>query len=67
MTAGDVHGELVDLVAGRLAGRVDDRQRFVFDSTGVPIQDLASAEMIYERACSSVGVPTFEFDAATTV
>jgi len=67
MTAGDIHGELADLVAGRLVGRMDDRQRFVFDSTGVSIQDLAAAEMIYERACSSVGVPSFEFDAATTV
>jgi ornithine cyclodeaminase/alanine dehydrogenase-like protein (mu-crystallin family) len=67
MTAGDSHGELADLVVGRLVGRVDDRQRFVFDSTGVPIQDLAAAEMIYERACSSTDVPTFEFDAATTV
>jgi alanine dehydrogenase len=57
MRAEDVRGELAQLVAGLCIGRADDAERWVFDSTGLAIQDLAAAEMIYERACASCGVP----------
>jgi alanine dehydrogenase len=57
MTAADVQGELAELVAGRLAGRASDDERWVFDSTGLAIQDLAAAEMIHERARAAGGVP----------
>jgi alanine dehydrogenase len=57
MTGLDVRGELAELVAGRLAGRTSDDERWVFDSTGLAIQDLAAAEMIYERALAAGGVP----------
>ena len=50
MTAADIHGELADVVAGRVAGRTDPEQLFVFDSTGTAIEDLAAAEMLYEIA-----------------
>jgi alanine dehydrogenase len=56
MRAEDVRGELAQLVAGRCTGRTDDEERWVFDSTGLAIQDLAAAEMIYERACATSGV-----------
>ena len=57
MKATDVQGELAELVAGRLAGRASDDERCVFDSTGLAIQDLAAAGMIYERARAAGGVP----------
>jgi ornithine cyclodeaminase/alanine dehydrogenase-like protein (mu-crystallin family) len=57
MKATDVHGDLAGLVAGKVAGRASDDERWVFDSTGLSIQDLAAAEMIYERARAGVGVP----------
>jgi alanine dehydrogenase len=57
MRATDVQGELVELVAGRLAGRTSVDERWVFDSTGLAIQDLAAAGMIYERARAAGGVP----------
>jgi alanine dehydrogenase len=57
MRATDVQGELAELVAGRLAGRTSDDERWVFDSTGLAIQDLAAAGMIYERARAAGGVP----------
>jgi ornithine cyclodeaminase/alanine dehydrogenase-like protein (mu-crystallin family) len=57
MRATDVQGELAGLVAGRLAGRTSDDERWVFDSTGLAIQDLAAAGMIYERARAAGGVP----------
>jgi alanine dehydrogenase len=57
MQATDVQGELADLVAGRMAGRASGGERWVFDSTGLSIQDLAAAEMIYERARAAGSVP----------
>jgi alanine dehydrogenase len=57
MQATDVQGELADLVAGRVAGRASGDERWVFDSTGLSIQDLAAAEMIYARARAGGSVP----------
>jgi len=57
MKATDVRGDLADLVAGKSAGRSSDDERWVFDSTGLSIQDLAAAEMIYARARAAGGVP----------
>jgi ornithine cyclodeaminase/alanine dehydrogenase-like protein (mu-crystallin family) len=57
MRATDVDGELAELVAGRVAGRTSGDERWVFDSTGLSIQDLAAAEMIYERARAAGSVP----------
>jgi alanine dehydrogenase len=47
---GDVHGELGDVVAGALDGRTDADGVTVFDSTGLAIQDVAAAHVVYERA-----------------
>ena len=50
VTFRDVHAELGDLVIGRKAGRTNPEEITVFDSTGVAIQDVASAAWIYQRA-----------------
>jgi ornithine cyclodeaminase len=42
--------ELGEILAGRAAGRSDDRQRTVFKSVGNAIQDLVVAARAYERA-----------------
>lgn len=60
MRAADVHGELAQLAAGQVAGRTHGDELWVFDSTGLSIQDLAAAEMIYERARAAGGVPQME-------
>jgi ornithine cyclodeaminase/alanine dehydrogenase-like protein (mu-crystallin family) len=44
------YAELGEIVAGRKAGRVDDAEIIVFDSTGVAIQDATAAACAYERA-----------------
>jgi ornithine cyclodeaminase/alanine dehydrogenase-like protein (mu-crystallin family) len=62
MRATDVHCELAQLAAGRIAGRVNADERWVFDSTGLSIQDLAAAAMIYERAKAVGGVPQIELN-----
>jgi alanine dehydrogenase len=57
MQAADVHGELAQLAAGQVSGRTHGDEQWVFDSTGLSIQDLAAAEMIYARARAAGGVP----------
>jgi ornithine cyclodeaminase/alanine dehydrogenase-like protein (mu-crystallin family) len=58
VTAGDVHADLGGLVTGERPGRVDDREVFVFDSTGVALQDAACALAVQARALErGIGVP----------
>ncbi len=46
----DVHGELADVISGRVPGRTSDDEIFVFDSTGTALQDVAVASMAVRRA-----------------
>jgi ornithine cyclodeaminase/alanine dehydrogenase-like protein (mu-crystallin family) len=48
-TRESVHGELAEVVVGRKPGRTDDDEITIFDSTGLAIQDVASAALAYER------------------
>jgi ornithine cyclodeaminase/alanine dehydrogenase-like protein (mu-crystallin family) len=50
VTSADVHAELGDLIIGRKPGRTNPDEITVFDSTGVAIQDVASAAWVYEQA-----------------
>jgi alanine dehydrogenase len=47
---GDLHGELGDIVAGTVEGRTAGDGVTVFDSTGLAIQDVAAAHVVYEHA-----------------
>jgi alanine dehydrogenase len=46
----DIHGDIGDIVVGELDGRTDDDGVTVFDSTGLAIQDVAAAHVVYEHA-----------------
>ena len=50
MKATDIHGELADVVSGRVPGRRSDAEITVFDSTGTALEDVAAAAWAYERA-----------------
>ncbi|WP_424002124.1 ornithine cyclodeaminase family protein [Haloarcula salina] len=50
LTDDDLYGELGDVVAGTLDGRTDADGLTVFDSTGLAIQDVAAAHVVYEHA-----------------
>jgi len=50
VTSADVHAELGELVTGAKPGRTNREEITVFDSTGVALQDAASAAWIYQRA-----------------
>lgn len=43
-------GEMGAVIAGAVPGRTDDAQITVFDSTGIALQDLASAAVILHKA-----------------
>jgi len=49
MTRERVHAELGEVVAGRKPGRERDDETIVFDSTGMALQDVAAASIVYER------------------
>jgi ornithine cyclodeaminase/alanine dehydrogenase-like protein (mu-crystallin family) len=46
----DVHAELGEVVAGRKVGREREDETIIFDSTGMALQDLAAASIVYDRA-----------------
>lgn len=46
----DVHGELADVICGRVRGRTSEDETFVFDSTGTALQDVAVASIAVQRA-----------------
>jgi alanine dehydrogenase len=46
----DVHGELADVICGRVPGRSSEEETFVFDSTGTALQDVAVASIAVQRA-----------------
>ena len=50
MTRGGVYAELGEIVAGRKPGRERDDEVIVFDSTGMALQDVAAASIVYDRA-----------------
>ena len=57
MTAADVHGELGGIVAGTTTGRSSPEETFVFDSTGMALQDAMTAVVVLDRVrASGLGV-----------
>lgn len=50
VTASAVHAELGEIVCGKKPGRTSTGEITIFDSTGMALQDVASAAMVYEQA-----------------
>ncbi|WP_435365494.1 ornithine cyclodeaminase family protein [Haloarchaeobius sp. DYHT-AS-18] len=46
----DIDGEIGQIVTGKIEGRTADDGVTVFDSTGLAIQDVATAHVVYEHA-----------------
>ena len=46
----DIFGELGEIITGRMKARMNDSDITVFDSTGLAIQDVATADMVYRKA-----------------
>jgi len=50
VTRSDVHAELGEIVAGKKVGRESEEEIIIFDSTGMALQDVAAAALVYEKA-----------------
>jgi len=58
-----IHASLGEIVAGLKPGRVDENEITIFDSTGLAIQDVAVAGVVYEKALKrGVGLKLKLFD-----
>lgn len=53
VTRANVHAELGEVIAGQKAGRISEEEIIIFDSTGMALQDVAAAAIVYEKAISS--------------
>lgn len=59
----DIHATLGEVVAGMKPGRSNDREITVFDSTGLAIEDIICARLIYEKVKNKAGFTTMELSA----
>jgi alanine dehydrogenase len=48
--AEDIYGTLGEVVANRKKGRENDEEITIFDSTGLAIEDIICAKLVYEKA-----------------
>lgn len=60
ITEADVAGSLADVVSGKIAGRTSGDEVTVFDSTGLAIEDIAVASLVYARALEGKAGTRFE-------
>jgi alanine dehydrogenase len=63
MSLEDLHAELPEIVAGQKPGRTSDQDITIFDSTGVALEDIAAASLVYERAIRAGVGTTIDFAA----
>ena len=59
-TSSQIYGTLAELVIGAKKGRTDNRAITVFDSTGIAIEDMAVARLIFEKAQQIGGYPSID-------
>jgi alanine dehydrogenase len=57
---GEVYGTLAELVVGKKKGRTDNRVITVFDSTGIAVEDIAVAKLLFEKAQQVGGYPSID-------
>ncbi|MFC3960298.1 ornithine cyclodeaminase family protein [Halovivax cerinus] len=60
----DIYGEIGEIVVGDRDGRTADTGVTVFDSTGLAIQDVAAAHVVYEEASDADGGSPFDLVGA---
>jgi ornithine cyclodeaminase/alanine dehydrogenase len=58
ITRDDVYGELGEVIAGIKPGRTSSDEIIIFDSTGMALQDVVTAAVVYEKAVTEgAGTP----------
>ena len=61
ITEKDIHGTLGDIITGRKKGRSSKREITLFDSTGLAVQDVSCAEVVFREAAKRKGVRAVRF------
>ena len=56
----EVYGTLVEVIVGKKKGRTDSRAITVFDSTGIAVEDIAVAKLLFEKAQQAGGYPSID-------
>ena len=64
MTPRDVYAELGEVVARVKPGRASDDEIFIFDSTGMALQDVITATIVYENAIKQGAGAVIDFAAS---
>jgi alanine dehydrogenase len=61
---GEVYGTLAELVVGKKKGRPDNKVITIFDSTGIAVEDIAVAKLLFEKAQQVGGYPSIDLVGA---
>ncbi|MDA8124573.1 MAG: ornithine cyclodeaminase family protein [Deltaproteobacteria bacterium] len=56
----NVHAELGDIVVGRKKGRIAEREITLFDATGLAIQDISCASVVYNALKDKRGIKSIQ-------
>jgi alanine dehydrogenase len=56
----DVYGTLAELIVGKKRGRTDNSAITIFDSTGIAVEDIAVAKLLFEKAQQTGGYPAID-------
>ena len=56
----EVYATLGDIIAGKKQGRTNEDMITIFDSTGIAIEDVATARLLYEQAVLAGGYPSID-------
>jgi len=60
----EVYGTLAEVVAGKKKGRTDNKVITVFDSTGIAVEDIAVAKLMFEKAQQAGGCQSIDLVGA---
>jgi alanine dehydrogenase len=61
---GEIHGTLAEVVTGKKKARANDKDITVFDSTGIAVEDIAVAKLMFEKARQMGGYPSIDLVGA---
>jgi alanine dehydrogenase len=56
----EVYGTLAEVIVGRNKGRTESKAITVFDSTGIAVEDVAVAKLLFEKAQGAGGYPSID-------
>lgn len=56
----EVYGTLAEVIVGKKKGRTDNKVITVFDSTGIAVEDIAVAKLLFEKAQQTGGYPLID-------